>query len=536
MIFKQFRINSFFTLFITLILFCGFAIGQSKKQQNYYSLLDSAQTYLDVNPKISAQFLDSIPNPITSNITGRLAYYYQLKGLLNDKNEEPIKQFQNFALALKHAKLEKDYDIAGMVSVELFYNSYLINKDSTAFKYLEDAKSFYTKTNNVNGLAEVSQMYAYIPFDQGDYAKSNALLLSNLQQYKNIIEDQYYYMYALFMLTSNYAHLDNLNTAHYYFNLLKNLENDNTIASALYKSHIVTINNCFAHIQFKQKAMDSVAFYLDASTKMRQSMNSYDVKEYFKLYADYYGQLGNDVAKNNYLDSLSVFNDELLQKASNASLELNNALVNTDEALLEVTKKRNTNRIWIAILIGAIIVFGTFIALRYKKIKLKFIEFTKRKDEYQFMQTNHEKLKVKVRGLEDYITELKRELRTISSIDNSSEQKEKTKALYKNIHHQSSTFLAKEENYLELINDVNIEFFTQIKAMHPNLNDSEIIICYYLFLGFKNKEIAAFLNTSTRAVESKRYRISKKIEELDSTLTLIDYLNDTFKDSKISVL
>ena len=260
------------------------------------------------------------------------------------------------------------------------------------------------------------------------------------------------------------------------------------------------------------------------------------IDNYKEFILDYYEQLGKVEAKNNYLDSLRIFNEQQLQKVTNASLDINKALVNTDEALLVVTKKRNTNRVWIAILISAIVIFGSVIALRYKKIKLKIVEFTKRKDEYQFMQTNHEKLKVKVRGLEDYITELKKELRTISSIDNSTEQKEKTKALYKNIHHQSSTFLAKEENYLELINDVNIEFFTQIKTMHPDLNDSEIIICYYLFLGFKNKEIAAFLNTSTRAVESKRYRISKKIDELDSNITLIDYLNETFKDSKISTI
>ena len=519
-----------------LFLSAGIVSAQNRNTLDYYNLIDSSFIYIDVNPKKAEQFLDSIPDPITSTIKGRLAFYYQLKGLLNDKNEEPIKQFQNFSLALKYAKLEKDYDIAGMVSVELFYNTYIINKDATAFKYLDDAKLFYTKTNNTDGLAEVSQMYAYVAFDKANYAKSNALLLDNLTRYKNIKEDQYYYMYALFMLTSNYAHLDSLNTAHYYFNLLKDLENNSTIEGKLYRSHVVTINNCFAEVQLKHKAMDSVAFYLDASTKMRHAMNSSDVRDYFKLFADYYGQSGNGVAKNNYLDSLRIFNDRLLQKASNASLEINRALVNTDEALLKVTEKRDANRVWIVILVSVLMVFGAFIALRFKKIKLKIIEFNKRRDEFQFMQTSHEKLKVKVRGLEDYITELKRELRTISSIDNSTEQKEKTKALYKNIHHQSSTFLAKEENYLELISDVNIEFFAQIKTMHPNLNDSEIIICYYLFLGFKNKEIAAFLNSSTRAIESKRYRVSKKIEHLDSSLTLIDYLNETFKDSKISAI
>ena len=37
-----------------------------------------------------------------------------MRGLINDKYEEPIKEFQNFSLALKYAKLENEYDIAGI--------------------------------------------------------------------------------------------------------------------------------------------------------------------------------------------------------------------------------------------------------------------------------------------------------------------------------------------------------------------------------------------------------------------------------------
>ena len=121
MIFKQFKIKFVFTLYITLILHSGLAVSQTNNKLNYYSLIDSAELYIDNNPKVSEQFLNSIPDPITSNIKDRLAHYYQLKGLINDANDEPIKQFQNFSLALKYAKLEQDYDIAGMVSLELFF-------------------------------------------------------------------------------------------------------------------------------------------------------------------------------------------------------------------------------------------------------------------------------------------------------------------------------------------------------------------------------------------------------------------------------
>ncbi len=529
---KYYSIKNNFFFYIIFFACFGFAFGQNQEDTNYYSLLDSAEVYVDDNPKAAKGFLNAIPQPLEKSIKGRLAHYYQLSGLINNKNDNPIIEFQNFSQALKHAKLEKDYDIAGWVALELFFNTYIIKKDTTAFKYLDKAKHFYSISNNTNGLAEVDQMYAYVEFYNNNYAKSNKLLLGSLDRFKNIKEDQYYYMYSLFMLSSNYTHQNDLNKAHHYFNLLKSLKNDKTIPKSLYLTHFVTLNTCFAETHLNQKNLDSTLFYLKTSGNFRKAMNVSDAKAYFNLYVDYYSQLNNEEAKNNYLDSLQLINQQQYEKSVNASLEINNALANTDDKLVKATKISDNNRLLIIILVIILFGLGVFIALRYKKIKYKFNQFTKRNDEFEFMQTNHEKLKVKVRGLEDYISELKKELRTITSIDNSTEHKEKIKELYKNIHHHSSTFLAKEENYLDLINDLNIEFFTQIKTLHPKLNDSEIIICYYLFLGFKNKEIAAFLNSSTRAIESKRYRISKKIDNLDNNYTLVEYLNDTFKDSK----
>ena len=58
----------------------------------------------------------------------------------------------------------------------------------------------------------------------------------------------------------------------------------------------------------------------------------------------------------------------------------------------------------------------------------------------------------------------------------------------------------------------NSAFFIKINQLFPQLNEDEKIICYYIFAGFKNKEIAIFLKTTVRAIESKRYRIYKKID------------------------
>lgn len=528
-----------FNCYLKGILYCfilslSFSSAFAQSNENdFVKYLEAASNAIDENPKLAKRYLDSIPQPIDSNIEGRLADYYRLKGILNDEFDEQALLLQNFMQALKFAKIEKNYDVAGMSSLELFYNTYLLKQDSVlAYSYLSEAKKYYTLSNNTNGLAEVKQMPAYVALNKGNYNKSNAIVLNDLEFYKNIKDDGYYYMYALFMLTFNYTNLGDLGNAHKYFNALKALKNDKTIPESLHKKHVVTLYGDIADFYYENNTLDSLEVYLKKFGSLKSAMNDYDTRHYFRLNFDYYDRIQNSELKNAFKDSLRNFEALQMQKTLDASVQINKNLIQTESKLESEIEKKHINR-YVIMLLGVILfALIVFVIVKYKKIKTAIIEYTKSDKEYSFLKTNHEKLKAKVIGLEEYITEVKKEVKAISSIEDVDTQKIKIKELYKNIHHNSSTFLAKEENYLGLINDLNIEFFTQMKSLHPKLNDSEIIICYYLYIGFKNKEIAAFLNSSTRAVESKRYRISKKMDDVTKNTSLLEYLNETFKETK----
>ena len=120
--------------------------------------------------------------------------------------------------------------------------------------------------------------------------------------------------------------------------------------------------------------------------------------------------------------------------------------------------------------------------LFYKKHKKNIREFINKINKTSYLTSNHEKLKVKVIGLEQYILEVKDEVKTIAALKNPQEIRENVKSLYKNIHLKFSTELVNSENHLKLINELNVRFFTDLKVLHPILNDSEIIIFYYLFI------------------------------------------------------
>ncbi|MFC0605499.1 helix-turn-helix transcriptional regulator [Winogradskyella pulchriflava] len=492
--------------------------------------LDSADSKISYKPDTAMRYLDSIPFPLEKSIKGNLGWYYQLKALVYESKGEQAELFKNFLLSLQYAEKEENYKIAGFASCELFYNLYITDKDSVAYEYLDKAKYYYEKANDKFGLLDVMQAPATVEFHDGNHNKSNELILSKLDYYKSIKEDGYYYMFSVFMLASNYIHLDDSVNTRKYFRIFKSLENDSTISSSLYKRHKVSLLICSTEPFLKTKKMDSAAYYFNEAKALRQYMNDADVKNYFNNLITYYDKLGNKEARESYTDSLDNYQNELFNSAMSVNFNVSSSLAQTKEELIEASHKKELNRFWIVILILLLIVLIAFVLLSYKQIRNKILELTKRKKDYNYLQENHEKLKAKTKGLESFIEQIKNNIKEVSKIDDKDVQRQQIKELYTSIRQNSSTLLIEGESHFQLINKLNIDFFNNLSQKHPELNESEIIICYYLFTGFKNKEIAAFLNTSIRSVESKRYRISKKLQTKKNGNSLVQYLVETFKD------
>ncbi|MGJ8745077.1 helix-turn-helix transcriptional regulator [Polaribacter sp.] len=484
---------------------------------------------MDDFPNLATKYLDSIPYPIEKNIKGHLSDYYNLKALVNSHLNLQAEVYHNYILTVKYAELEKNYNIAGDACIELFYNLFIVKKDTIAFDYLKKAEKYYTEVNDTYGLLDVMQMKDFAEYYNKNYVKSNTLILPKLAYYKSFTEDSYYYMHALFTLSSNYIHLkDDVNRIKY-FNKFKSLESDTTIPSLLYKKYLVTLDICLGTLFLENNQLDSTLYYLKKVDTTRAFMNDADVENHFKSYISYYNKLHNFKAEKEYIDSLKIFNETLVKKNINASYTINESLFKSEQNLEVETNKTHSNRNWVLFLITLLIGIFGYIIVRYKKMSGKEKEFSKQKNEITFLHKNHEKLKVKVKGLENYITDLKKEIKNISLISDMNNQKLGIVELHKNIQHNSSVLVVKGEDYLDLINELNVDFFNQISRKHPELNSSETIICYYLLMEFKNKEISAFVNSSIRSVESKRYRIAAKLDLKNKKNSLLEYLQDNFK-------
>ncbi len=75
----------------------------------------------------------------------------------------------------------------------------------------------------------------------------------------------------------------------------------------------------------------------------------------------------------------------------------------------------------------------------------------------------------------------------------------------------------------ELFDQAHADFFKRLKSNYPELTQSDLKLCAYLRLNLTSKEIAPLLNISYRGVETRRYRIRKRLL-LDSDENLVEFI------------
>ncbi len=75
----------------------------------------------------------------------------------------------------------------------------------------------------------------------------------------------------------------------------------------------------------------------------------------------------------------------------------------------------------------------------------------------------------------------------------------------------------------ELFDQAHQDFFKRLKISYPDLTQSDLKLCAYLKLNLSSKEIAPLLNISFRGVETRRYRIRKRLG-LTSDSNLVEFI------------
>ena len=117
---------------------------------------------------------------------------------------------------------------------------------------------------------------------------------------------------------------------------------------------------------------------------------------------------------------------------------------------------------------------------------------------------------LQVATLNNLIAEIKKELIQLSSEPNETSRQQALLALIQILdkeQDEASAWATFEKNF-DLLHD---DFFKKVRNAYPKISIGELKMCAYLKMGMSNKEMAQRLNLSIRGIETRRYRLSKKI-------------------------
>ncbi|MCB0631002.1 MAG: hypothetical protein KDD15_14745, partial [Lewinella sp.] len=79
------------------------------------------------------------------------------------------------------------------------------------------------------------------------------------------------------------------------------------------------------------------------------------------------------------------------------------------------------------------------------------------------------------------------------------------------------------EVFVRAFNNTDKGFLDKLKSLHPNLTPNDLRFCVYLRLNLSSKEIAPLLNISVKSVETRRYRLRKRMN-LPHEEGLVNYI------------
>jgi tetratricopeptide (TPR) repeat protein/DNA-binding CsgD family transcriptional regulator len=211
-------------------------------------------------------------------------------------------------------------------------------------------------------------------------------------------------------------------------------------------------------------------YYLKALELFKKTHRQIDKRDAYKAIAETYKSLNDKEKVNEYLEMFTAINDSIIESEKN-SLD-----VPVEKAIQEQENQKRNEKYKLYLLILLILVSAL--------ITIYFI----RKD-YIKKQSSKAQL-INEKNIE---TEILKKKLTVT-----------TEGVIK---------LAKKNDpfFLSRFKDIHPEFYEKLKTQHPSLTIKDLKTCALIKLNLTNQDIAECEQTSLRTVETKKYRLKKKL-------------------------
>lgn len=436
----------------------------------------------------------------STTVPEELARVLMLKGVIFGKSNKPIVALEYVDRALKIAKENKQNDL---LVWGYYYKGELYRSLSFYVRgnlMLEKAESLISKINNeflrdsfkavhIKGKAEMAKA-------NGDYKKVIKLfqeLISNYKKWESHNPDAAVMLGRSFQILGDcYFQSGDTDNAMTSYQHADKYLNKGVTKNTIYMGRIY---RGIGDVYLERSTLDSAQTYLLQSLSIAQESNSNSFK------VDVYKSLKSYYKKINNLDQFLIYDNKedsisnIIEKDKRSFIsKMAEYPLARDKKLKPSKDKEETNRIVFILIIAML--FIAIIAYFLMRSRKKEKEMLFSKAENEFLE---QRLEAKFNELMDLVRA------------------------------NDSSFLAKFKL-------VYPQLFTILTKTLPPLTDSEIKLCAMVWLKLSSKEIARFTFVQHKTVQTKKYRIRKKLglpigqDLYDWMLSLIEKENTDLSD------
>jgi tetratricopeptide (TPR) repeat protein len=215
------------------------------------------------------------------------------------------------------------------------------------------------------------------------------------------------------------------------------------------------------------------------------------------------------------LDGLESKNDILLKKAE-----------------IQEQKEKNSRNVFISIIVILILVFATAYFLSRKVYLDKQMIIVNQNEKIAKSELEHKKrelaaISTNIVQENEQISNILKDLKYYSSLLKSEKDRNSFSPLIKSINRLLSE-KRKEDLYSDQFNAAYPGYLEYLTRTYTDLTTSDLKLCTFLRMNLNTKEVADIMGLSVRSVESRRYRLRKKlrlskVEDLVSNLISLKY-------------
>lgn len=389
------------------------------------------------------------------------------EGVILSKKEENYNMLCRFLLIYQSLLVQFDYIQLSkqMIKKCQHYNTLVKNKDdkhiNTIYILIAEAESYV----NNEGLSD--NMNKVIALKKQAYSESTKINSKNpLKKFTQI--------FSLESLSWSSALNRNFDEAQYYLEAADSL----LTVNPNYYLNIDGLITKGAIENIKRNHQKAASYFNEAIHKSDRSGAIYKLYTMYPMISASYGEMGDYFSAMEY----SWKAKDMIEELRELKIEGNNIVI-INRINRELGKPDEAfNWYYIVIGSGSILFIGTFLVVRKNRFLKQSNIANKRNDIINVVEKQQDSI-------------------TTTDFNNSDVNKNLVTLAKEDIN----TFYIEFEKYYP-------DFHFILKNQYPELNLSDINFCSLIKMKFDIKQIAIYTNTTLRSVESRRFRIRKKME------------------------